>query len=184
VLRDLFHIPLLVRACTFLPLIGARKRTDSICCQNQIIFCQQSRRKNCHLRQPCGQAHILLNDHYRTHMGRPDIYIFIKWWQFWGQKCRANWWWISKNALSDCFLPCSALTVPWRRGQSGAVELQRLWLSQEKNNVLMWVVQNHRKSIYGTLNQISLGGDSTLHPVALSLSEGLPSCNKKVSNVR
>lgn len=32
--RELFHIPLLVKADTSLSLIGAQERTGSICCQN------------------------------------------------------------------------------------------------------------------------------------------------------
>lgn len=71
-------------------------------------------------------------------------------------------------------MPCSALTVSWWRGQSRAVQPQTLPGSQEENYVLAWAAQNHCKSIYGTLNQISLGGDTTFHRVALSLSEGLP----------
>lgn len=46
--------------------------------------------------------------------------------------------------------------------------------SHEENYVLAWAVRNHSKSIYGTLNQISSGGDTTFHRVARSLSEGLP----------
>ena len=49
--------------------------------------------------------------------------------------------------------------------------VQKLPVSHEENYVLVWAVL---KSIYGTLNQISLGGDTTFPRVALSLSEGLP----------
>ncbi len=187
--RELFHIPLLVRSDTSLPLIGAQERTGSICCQNQIIFCQQSRRESQRLSQACGHTYtctdtlcVLGLDHYGSVKGRPVVifYLFIDLWQFCGQKHGAklqltwNWCWIRKNTLSAGVVPCSALTVSWWRGQSRAVEPQKLPVSQEENYVLVWAVQNHYKSIYGTLNQISLGGDTTFHHVALSLSEGLP----------
>lgn len=62
---ELFHT-LPVKTDTSLPLIGAQERTGSICCQNQIIFCQQSRRGGQpHLSQPCGQIFTCALSFYR-----------------------------------------------------------------------------------------------------------------------
>lgn len=171
--RELFHIPLLVRADTSLPLIGAPERTGSICCQNQIIFCQQSKGENRRLSQPCRHTYTCTSihsyssrfDQYKSlKRGPVVIYLFICWimavlgselWLIW--KCC----WIKDNTLSAGVVPCSALTVSWQRG-----------------------AQNHHKSIYGTLNQISSGGDSTFHHVALSRNKGLPATIKQVSERR
>lgn len=64
--RELFHIPLLVRSDTSLPLIGAQERTGSICCQNQIIFCQQSRREDRRLSQARGHTYTCTDTHFKV----------------------------------------------------------------------------------------------------------------------
>lgn len=184
--RELFHIPLLVRADTSLPLIGAQERTGSICCQNQIIFCQQSRRENWRLSQPCGHTYTCMDthtylgfDHYRSLKGRTVVffYLFIDLWQFCDAKLlRWNWCWISKNTSSAGVVPDSFMTegTVW-----SCRATEKLPVSQEENYVLVWVVQNHHKSIYSTLNQISLGADTTFYRVVLSISEGLPTVTNR-----
>lgn len=123
--------------------------------------------------QPAMSSHIHMHKHsyssrfdqYKSlKRGPVVIYLFICWimavlgselWLIW--KCC----WIKDNTLSAGVVPCSALTVSWQRG-----------------------AQNHHKSIYGTLNQISSGGDSTFHHVALSRNKGLPATIKQVSERR
>lgn len=134
--RELFHIPLLVRADTSLPLIGAQERTGSICCQNQIIFCQQSRREKQRLSlslslSPCGHTHTqthssLSSGHYGSLRRRRAAVIFIYFfpnsfialWQFFffffseqmrGGKVQHSWsWcWIRENTSSAAVVPDS-----------------------------------------------------------------------------
>lgn len=179
--RELLHIPLLVRSDTSLLLIGAQERTGSICCQNQIILCQQSRRESRRLSQACGHTHahtlcVLRFDHYGSVKGRPVViyYLFIGNFVVRSAKPNCSSLGIGVGLVRIHYQLVLCPAALWQTRDGGDCPELKLPVSQEGNDVPAWAVQNHSQSIYGTLSQISLGGDATFHRVALSLSEGLP----------